>query len=75
MRKLFSNTFIFKVSKIELKTIFEEIIEPNNELISDISNFSYSKPYEFLLIMQKVIYISKNLMKFCIIILKSNLKK
>lgn len=50
IRKLFSNVFVFKVSKQELKTIFEEIVEGKDDYISDISQLVYSEPYKFLFI-------------------------
>ena len=35
MRKLFTNMFIFRVSKNELTNIFEEVIEQKKEIITD----------------------------------------
>jgi len=50
IRKLFSNIFVFKVSKKELETIFEEVIERPKELVLPISKLVYDKPYQFLFI-------------------------
>lgn len=50
IRKLFSNLFIFKVSKKELETIFDEIIERDKELVLPISKLVYDKPYQFLFV-------------------------
>lgn len=50
IRKLFSNIFIFRVSKKELETIFEEVVEQPKELVGRISRLVYDKPYQFLFI-------------------------
>ena len=50
IRKLFSNIFVFKVSKKELETIFEEVVEREKDNILPISRLVYDKPYEYLLI-------------------------
>ena len=50
IRKLFSNIFVFKVSKKELETIFEEVIEQEKDNILPISRLVYDKPYEYLFI-------------------------
>ena len=48
IRKLFTNVFVFKVSKVELSTIFEELIEQKKELILDISKLVFNTKYQFL---------------------------
>ena len=50
IRKLFSNLFIFKSSKKEMETIFDELIELPKEYILPIMKFVYDKPYNYLFI-------------------------
>ena len=50
IRKLFSNIFIFKVSKKEMETIFEEIIELPKDYILPIIKLVFDKPYQFLFV-------------------------
>lgn len=50
IRKLFSNIFVFKVSKKELETIFDEVIEQEKDNILPISRLVYDKPYQYLFI-------------------------
>ena len=50
LRKLFSNMFIFRVSKNELTNIFEEVVEQKKEIITDLSKLVYDVPYNFLFI-------------------------
>lgn len=52
VRKLFSNIFIFKVSKNELKTIFDEVVEDKEKIdnIDNIRKIVYDKQYEYLFI-------------------------
>ena len=48
IRRLFSNVFVFKVSKGELETIFEELVEKRKDCVLEISKLVYDKPYNFL---------------------------
>lgn len=50
IRKLFSNIFVFRVSKQEMKTIFDEVVEGKEDYINDISKLVYSEPYKYLFI-------------------------
>ena len=50
IRKLFSNLFIFKVSKKELELIFDELVEEAKDLVQPISKFVFDVPYNFLFI-------------------------
>ena len=50
IRKLFSNIFIFKVSKNELETIFDELVEMDKKYILPISKIVYDQPYKYLFI-------------------------
>jgi hypothetical protein len=50
IRKLFSNIFIFRVSKKEMEVIFEEIIERHKSYIPDITKLVYDKPYKYLFV-------------------------
>lgn len=48
IRKLFSNLFIFKCSKNEMETIWEELVEYPKEYILPIMKMVYDKPYQYL---------------------------
>jgi DNA repair exonuclease SbcCD ATPase subunit len=48
MRKLFDNLFIFKVSKEELLTIAEEVIEVPKEQLLKISKMVNTEPYKYI---------------------------
>jgi len=50
IRKLFSNIFIFKSSKKEMETIFDELIELPKDYILPIMKVVYDKPYQYLFI-------------------------
>ena len=50
IRRLFSNVFVFRVSKNEMQTIFEELVEKRKECILEISKLVFDKPYNFLYI-------------------------
>ena len=50
IRKLFSNIFVFKVSKKEMETIADEVIETKKEYIPEISKMVFSEPYKYLFI-------------------------
>jgi AAA15 family ATPase/GTPase len=53
IRKLFSNLFVFRVSKKELELIFDEVIEKAKDLILPISKLVFDEPYNFLFINTK----------------------
>ncbi len=52
LRRLFSNMFIFKVGKDEMKNIFEENVESDfiKKLMPNIQKLVYDKPYQYLFI-------------------------
>lgn len=51
IRKLFTNLFIFKVTKKELELIRDEIIETvPKDCVGDLAKLVYDKPHEFLFI-------------------------
>ena len=52
IRRLFSNLFIFKVSKDELSNIFREMVEDKDkhDKINEIRKTVYDKPYQYLMI-------------------------
>lgn len=50
LRKIFNNLFIFKTSKMELQTIFEEQIELQKDYVLPISKLVFDKPYQYLFI-------------------------
>ena len=62
IRKLFSNIFVFRVNKNELKTIFEETIEDPEltSLAPNISKLIYDKPFNFMFINTDTQRIFKN---------------
>ena len=60
IRKLFSNLFIFKVSKHELNTIYDELIEHKREFIDDIIKLTYDKPFNFMFVNTDTQRIFKN---------------
>jgi hypothetical protein len=41
---------VFRVSKDELKNIFDEVVEQKKELTEDIAKLVFDKPYEYLFI-------------------------
>ncbi len=50
LRRLFSNVFLFKVSKNEMKNVFDELVEDDDvkNLMPVISRVVYDKPYQYL---------------------------
>jgi hypothetical protein len=50
IRKLFSNIFIFKVSKSEMEKIWDEVVELPKEAVLPIMRLVYDKPHEYLFI-------------------------
>ena len=52
LRRLFSNIFLFKVSKNEMKNLFDEVVEDDNvkEMMPILSKVVYDKPYQYLFI-------------------------
>lgn len=50
IRKMFSNIFVFKVSKNEMTSIWDEIVEYPKEYILPIMKTVYDMPYQFLFI-------------------------
>tara|TARA_R110002050_G_scaffold94967_1_gene197693 strand:- start:4342 stop:5064 length:723 start_codon:yes stop_codon:yes gene_type:complete len=52
LRRLFSNIFVFKVSRNEMKNLFDEVVEQDHvkELMPQISKLVYDKPYQYLFI-------------------------
>ena len=60
IRKLFSNVFIFKTSKLELQEIFDELVEQNKNIATTISKIVYDKPYQYLMINTAVNRLFKN---------------
>ena len=60
IRKLFSNLFIFKVSKHEINTIYDELIEHKLEYVDEIIKLVYDKPFNFMFINTDTQRIFKN---------------
>jgi len=50
IRKMFSNLFIFRVSKKELESIFSELVESKSDYIYDISDIVFDSPHKYLFI-------------------------
>lgn len=50
LRRLWSNIFIFKVSKNEMSNVWQEIIEHADEFMQPIMKMVYNQPYKFLFI-------------------------
>lgn len=50
IRRLFNNIFVFRTSKNELTSIFEEVVEQKKEIINEISKIVYDKPFNYLFI-------------------------
>jgi hypothetical protein len=50
IRKLYTNVFIYKPSKVEFENLFDELFESKKELAHDIMEFAYDKPHQFLML-------------------------
>lgn len=50
LRRLWSNIFVFKVSKNEMSNIWSEIIEYSDEYIRPVMKMVYNEPYKFMFI-------------------------
>ena len=50
LRRVWTNLFIFKTSKDELKNIWTELIEYPEELLPKVRSLVYDKPYQYLFI-------------------------
>ncbi len=50
IRKLFSNIFVFRVSKNELETIFNEVVESQKDYIYDIAKIVFQNAHQYLFI-------------------------
>ena len=49
LRKLMTNIFIYKPSKVEFENLFDELFETKKDLANDIMKFVYDKPHQFLM--------------------------
>ena len=50
IRKTFNNLFVFKVSKMELRTIFDELVEREKELVDHLARIVFDEPHQYLFI-------------------------
>ena len=50
IRKLFSNIFIFKVSKNEMEQIFDEVVEQKKDYILPLMKLVYDEAHQYLFI-------------------------
>ena len=50
IRKLFSNIFCFRVSKQELSTIMDEVVESKAKYMNDIAKIVFDEPHKYLFI-------------------------
>lgn len=48
LRRLFTNTFVFRTTKNEMENIFNELVETKKEYMLDIMKYVYDKPYQWL---------------------------
>ena len=60
IRRLFSNVFVFRVSKNELETIFGELVEKHKDCVLQISKVVFDEPYNFLYINTETQRLFKN---------------
>lgn len=49
IRKLFSNVFMFKPSKVEFENLFDELFETKKDGAMDVMRFVYDKPHQYLM--------------------------
>jgi hypothetical protein len=49
VRKLFTNIFIFKPSKVEFEILFDELFDSKKEVADQIMRFVYDKPHQYLM--------------------------
>jgi hypothetical protein len=50
IRKVFNNLIVFRCSKMEMKTIFDEVIESRKDNMLDVMKFVYDKPHQYLFV-------------------------
>jgi hypothetical protein len=50
IRKLFTNIFVFKVSKNEMEQIFDEVVELKKDYILPLMKLTYDEPHQYLFI-------------------------
>jgi hypothetical protein len=50
IRRLFSNIFIFRVSKNELYNVFSELVEAKKDHVGEIIKLVYDKPHKYLFV-------------------------
>ena len=50
LRKLFTNIFIFKPSKVEFQNLFDELFENEKDKTMDIMRLVYDKPHQYLML-------------------------
>jgi len=49
VRKLYSNLFMFKPSKVEFQNLFDELFETKKDDAMDIMRYAFDKPHQFLM--------------------------
>ena len=50
IRRLFSNIFIFRVSKNELYNVFDELVETKKDHVGEILKIVYDRPHKYLFV-------------------------
>ena len=50
IRKVFNNLIVFRCSKMEMKTIFDEVIETKKDNMLDVMKIVYDKPHQYLFV-------------------------
>ena len=50
VRKLITNAFIFKPSRVEFEDLTNEVFEMNKDNAMQLMNFVYDKPHQYMMI-------------------------
>ena len=50
IRKVFNNLIVFRCSKMEMKTIFDEVIETKKDNMLDVMKTVFDKPHQYLFV-------------------------
>jgi hypothetical protein len=50
VRKLFTNIFVFKPSKLEFEYLFDEMFETKKNAANDIMTFAFDQPHNYLML-------------------------
>ena len=50
IRKVFNNLIVFRCSKMEMKTIFDEVVETKKDNMLDVMKIVFDKPHQYLFV-------------------------